>query len=104
MAVAIRMKRGGRTHRPHYRIEAIERRNARNGRSLEVLGTYNPFDPVQERQVQLKVDRIQHWIDQGARPSDTVASFLRKVDVNWKPKTSRRAKQRAKKRAAKQQG
>jgi small subunit ribosomal protein S16 len=81
MAVAIRLKRCGRRHRPFYRIEAIEKRNARGGRSLETVGWY--------------------WIDKGARPSDTVTSFLRKSNVKWGTpgqKKSRRAQQRAKKK------
>ncbi len=101
MAVMLRLKRCGRRHRPFYRVEAIEKRNARQGKSLEIVGTYDPFieDPL--TRVKLKVDRVQYWIDQGARPSETVTSFLRKVDVKYgKVKTSRRAAQRAKKREA----
>ncbi|MGA1201843.1 MAG: 30S ribosomal protein S16 [Planctomycetota bacterium] len=102
MAVMIRLKRCGRRHRPFYRVEAIEKRNSRQGRSLEVVGTYDPFVSNEANRVNLKVDRVQHWLDQGARPSETVISFLRKVDVKYgKQKTSRRAAQRAKKRAAK---
>lgn len=100
MAVAIRLKRLGRTHRPFYRIEAIEKRNARDGKSLETIGTYDPF--AKGEQVKVKLDRVQHWLDHGARPSTTVTSFLRKLDVNWgTPKRSRRAIQRAKRKAAK---
>lgn len=100
MAVAIRLKRCGRTHRPFYRIQAIEKRNARDGKSLETIGTYDPF--AKGDTVQMKIDRVQHWIDLGARPSVTVSSFLRKADVSWgKPKKSRRSIQRAKRKAAK---
>ena len=102
MAVMIRLKRCGRRHRPFYRVEAIEKRNARQGKSLEIVGTYDPFVSNDANRVNLNVERVQHWLDQGARPSETVVSFLRKVDVNYgKPKRSRRAIQRAKKRAAK---
>ena len=101
MAVMIRLKRCGRRHRPFYRVEAIEKRNARQGKSLEIVGHYDPFVEDQQKRVKLNVERIQHWIDQGARPSETVTSFLRKVDVKYgQTKTSRRAKQRDKKRAA----
>ena len=100
MAVALRLKRCGRTHRPFYRIAAIEKRNARGGRSLETLGWYDPMVDDAEKRVKIHVDRVQHWIDQGARPSETVTSFLRKVDVKWPmAKKSRRAVQRAKKKA-----
>ena len=77
MAVAIRLKRLGRKHRPFYRIEAMEKRNARNGRSLENLGYYDPMVEDPMRRVVMKVDRVQHWLDRGARPSETVTSFLR---------------------------
>ncbi len=101
MAVMIRLKRCGRRHRPFYRVEAIEKRNARGGKSLEIVGTYDPFVKNDANRVKLKVDRVQHWLDQGARPSETVTSFLRKVDVKYgKPKRSRRAMQRQKKREA----
>ncbi len=95
------MQRNGKKHRPFYRIEAIERRNSRDGRSLETLGTYNPFAGNPDERVKLKLDRIQHWIDQGARPSDAVSAFLRKASIKWEAKKSRRAVQRAKKRAEK---
>lgn len=83
MAVAIRLKRLGRKHRPFYRIEAMEKRNARNGRSLETLGYYDPMVEDPQRRVVMKVDRVQHWLDNGARPSETVTSFLRKAEVKW---------------------
>jgi small subunit ribosomal protein S16 len=99
MAVAIRLKRCGRRHRPFYRIEAIEKRNARGGRSLETVGWYDPMVDDSEKRVKLHVDRIQHWIDQGARPSQTVTSFLRRADVKWgNGKKSRRSQQRANKK------
>jgi len=99
MAVAIRLKRCGRRHLPFYRIEAIEKRNARGGRSLETLGWYDPLVDDAQKRVKLHVDRIQYWIDQGARPSATVTSFLRKVDVKWgNGKKSRRSQQRANKK------
>ena len=102
MAVAIRLKRLGRRHRPFYRIDAIEKRNARNGRSLETLGIYDPFvkDPAQ--QVILKADRVQHWIDLGARPSEAVISFLRKIDVRWgnTQRKSRKSMQRKRRKSS----
>ncbi len=100
MAVAIRLKRCGRRHRPFYRIEAIEKRNARGGRSLETVGWYDPMVDDAQKRVKLHEERIQHWIDNGARPSQTVTSFLRKSNVKWGGtfKKSRRAQQRAKKK------
>lgn len=106
MAVALRLKRLGRRHRPFYRIEAIERQNARNGRSLETLGFYDPLVQDEEKRVKLNVERIQHWLDQGARPSETVSVFFRKADVKWgnplkKSRKSLQRKRRAARKAAK---
>ncbi|HIN81104.1 MAG TPA: 30S ribosomal protein S16 [Planctomycetes bacterium] len=104
MAVAIRLKRYGRRHRPFYRIEAIEKQNARGGKSLETLGYYDPMVADDVKKLKLNVERIQHWLDKGARPSDTVNSFLRRVDVNFgyrnTKRKSRRSAQRNKKRSS----
>ncbi|MFQ5653674.1 MAG: 30S ribosomal protein S16 [Planctomycetota bacterium] len=83
MAVAIRLKRLGRKRRPFYRIDAMERRNARGGKSLETLGFYDPLVEDPAKGVKLRVDRIQFWLDRGARPSETVTSFFRKADLKW---------------------
>ncbi|MCI0650572.1 MAG: 30S ribosomal protein S16 [Planctomycetes bacterium] len=100
MAVAIRLKRIGRLHRPCYRLEAIDRRNARGGRSIEKLGFYDPLIDDAQARLQLKLDRVRHWIEQGARPSHTVTTFLRKLDVSWGKPTSKNRKSRLRKRRA----
>ena len=79
--VRIRMQRMGRTHRPFYRINAIEKRNPRDGEVLENLGWYNPIEKDESKQVVLKADRIQHWISTGAQPSESVWDLLRKHEV-----------------------
>ena len=79
--VKIRLKRMGRRHRPYYRINAIESRNPRDGRVLEELGKYDPLEPDESKQVVLKAERIQHWLDQGAQASETVANLLRKNGI-----------------------
>ena len=66
----------GRHRRPFYRIAAFDSRTARDGRCLEVLGTYDPLVADEAKQVELKVDRVKHWIDNGALPSDTVKSII----------------------------
>lgn len=106
MAVALRLKRFGRTHRPFYRIEAIEKRNARNGRSLETVGYYDPMVADADKRVVLKTDRVQFWLDRGARPSQTVTSFFRKLDLKWgnpakKNRKTLQRKRRAARKAAK---
>lgn len=76
MAVKIRMARHGTTNRPFYRIVAADSGSPRDGRYIELLGTY---DPIREpAAVTLKPDRIKYWLSVGAKPSDTVASLLKK--------------------------
>ena len=69
MAVCIRMTKLGRSHRPFYRIVAIDSRRKRDGESLEILGTYNPLSG---EFVQFHQERIDAWVKQGAIPSDAV--------------------------------
>lgn len=76
MAVKIRLQRFGSKKKPFYRIVAADGRFPRDGRYLEQLGTYNPM--VDPAVVRLQMDRVDHWISQGAKPSDTVASLVRK--------------------------
>jgi len=75
--VKLRLQRHGSKKRPFYRVVAADSRCMRDGRFLEVVGTYNPIkDPAQ---VNLKLDRIDYWVGQGAQPSDTVASLIRQA-------------------------
>ncbi len=76
MAVKIRLARHGAKKRPFYRIVVADSECPRDGRYLEIVGTYNPLpDPVE---VSLKEERIKYWMDQGAIPTNTVKSFLKK--------------------------
>jgi len=77
MAVAIRLSRGGSKKRPYYRIVVADSRNARDGRFIEKVGTYNPLLAKDSpERVKLDADRIQHWLSNGAQPSDRVLRFL----------------------------
>ena len=77
MAMKIRLARGGSKERPHYSIVAAESRSARDGRFLEKLGTYDPLLPKDnENRVKMDLERIQHWLGQGAQPTDRVARML----------------------------
>ena len=71
----IRLARFGAKKKPSYRVVVIEKERARNSRSVEVVGTYNPIS--KPAAVDLKHDRIAHWVKNGARPSDTVARLMR---------------------------
>lgn len=81
MSVRLRLKRMGRRHRPFFRVAAVDRRRARDGRVIEELGHYDPIHPDQERQVVLNADRIRYWLSVGAQPSRTVHSLLRRQGV-----------------------
>ena len=77
MAVAIRLARGGSKKRPYYRLVVADSRNARDGRFIEKVGTYNPLLAKDSpERVKLDADRITHWLSVGAQPSDRVARFL----------------------------
>jgi small subunit ribosomal protein S16 len=77
MAMKIRLARGGSKKRPHYSIVAAESRSARDGRFLEKLGTYDPLLPKDEAgRVKMDLERIRHWLGQGAQPTDRVARML----------------------------
>jgi small subunit ribosomal protein S16 len=76
MGVKIRLTRKGQKGRPFYRIVAADERSPRDGRYIEVVGTYQPTtDP---EQVTLKTDRLEYWQSQGAKLSDTVANIVKK--------------------------
>ena len=79
MAVVMRLRRMGGNQRPFYRMVVTDSRNPREGRFLERLGDYNPMG--QQDKVRLKVDRIEHWLKQGATPSQRVSQLLRSQGV-----------------------
>jgi small subunit ribosomal protein S16 len=87
MAVRIRLTRVGATKQPAYRIVVIESRNARDGRSIETLGHYNPrTEPVE---FVVDVEKTKSWLAKGAQPSDTVSRLLQAAGVL--PKVERKA-------------
>ena len=79
--VRIRMQRFGRTHRPFYRINAIDIRTRRNGKVIENLGWYNPMAKEGQQEVHLKEDRIKAWLAKGAQPSETMMDMLGNRDL-----------------------
>src|SRR3982750_3670935 len=76
MAVSIRLRREGTTNRPHYKVGVADSRSPRDGKFIEILGTYDPKKTGHNSA--LKMDRIEHWISKGAQPSDTVRSLIKK--------------------------
>ena len=77
--LSIRLARIGKKKKPSYRVVVIDKRRPRNGRFVEVVGTYDPLKNPAE--VKLDGERIQYWIGRGAQPSDTVRSFLRNQKI-----------------------
>jgi small subunit ribosomal protein S16 len=77
--VTIRLARIGKKKRPFYRVVVTEKTRPRNGRFVEIVGTYDPLKKPAE--VKLKAERIKYWLGVGAQPSDTVRSFLRNQKI-----------------------
>lgn len=98
MAVKIRMTRMGRRHRPFFRINAIESKAPRDGKVLERLGHYDPLEKDAEKQIVLKRERVEYWLEKGAIPSDTAAEILLRHGIKCKyaeEKAARRTKAKA---------
>ena len=79
MAVRIRLTRVGATKQPTYRFVVSDSRNARDGRSIDTLGHYNPrTNPIE---INVDENKAKDWMSRGAKPSDTVARLFRRVGV-----------------------
>ena len=76
MAVVLRMTRRGSKKKPFYRIVAADSRSPRDGKFLEMLGTYDPLKS--ENNIKIDAEKVASWIKKGAKPSETVASLLKK--------------------------
>ncbi len=104
MAITIRLTRKGRRHAPFSHITVVDNRTRRDGRPVEQLGFYDPES--KKEMVRLDVERAKHWLEVGAKPSETVASILKREGLTsalWrrqrrkatKPKVSTAAKKAA---------
>ena len=76
MAVSIRLRREGAKNSPYYKVVVADRRSPRDGKFIEIIGTYDP--KISGRNSTLKIDRVEYWISKGAQPSDTVRSLIKK--------------------------
>jgi small subunit ribosomal protein S16 len=92
MAVKIRLRRVGRKKAPMYRIVIADSRSPRDGKFIEIVGQYAPRQT--EKALELKNDRVNHWLDSGAEPTDTVRSLLRRAGVLKARHEQRAAKKR----------
>jgi small subunit ribosomal protein S16 len=86
MSLKIRLTRAGAKKRPFYRIVVADSRYPRDGRFIEIVGTWNPILPKNdEKRVTLNTDRIQHWMKAGAQPTDRVLRFLDAAGLAKRP-------------------
>ena len=99
MSLKIRLSRAGAKKRPFYRIVIADSRFPRDGRFIEIVGTYDPILPKDhEKRTVLNVERIQHWLSRGAQPTDRVLRFLdaaglakrRRATIRRRPSPARR--------------
>ncbi|MBJ7448955.1 MAG: 30S ribosomal protein S16 [Parachlamydiales bacterium] len=79
MALKIRLRQQGRTNRPFYRLVLTDSRSPRDGKYLEMLGWYNPFETQEDRLLNVRADRVQHWVSQGAQISEAAQTLIKKV-------------------------
>ena len=97
MSVAIRLRREGALNRPYFKVVVADKRSPRDGKFIEIIGTYDPKKPGNNST--LKLDRVDYWISKGAQPSDTVRSLIKK---NKNPEAAaKKAEAVAAKKAAK---
>ena len=75
--IKIRLQRHGARHAPFYRMVVAPSQARRDGKFIEVLGTYNPQAHKREEELKLKIDRVDHWLGVGAQPTDTAKSLIR---------------------------
>lgn len=80
MSVKIRLKRLGAKKRPYYRIVVMDSRRPRDGKTIEELGYYHPIE-AEEKQFKVDADKIQSWVGQGAKVSNTVRRLLNKNQI-----------------------
>jgi|SRR5207237_2114860 len=76
MAVSIRLRREGALNRPYYKVVVADSRSPRDGKFIEIIGTYDPKKPGHNSTI--KLERAEYWISKGAQPSDTVRSLIKK--------------------------
>ena len=103
--VSIRLSRGGAKKRPFYHIVVTDQRNRRDGRYLERVGFFNPVAKGQEEILRIDVERVNHWIGNGAQTSDRVAALLKSYrkgeDLGEKKQEAKQEKKPAEKKEAK---
>jgi len=79
MALKIRLTRVGAVHKPYYRVVVAEARSRRDGAAVEVLGQYQPTNKGEGKQFNVDLARVEYWVGQGATPTDTAASLIKRA-------------------------
>jgi small subunit ribosomal protein S16 len=88
LAVKLRLRRMGKKKQPIYKVVAADARSPRDGKFLEAVGIYNPL--TKPHTIDLKEDRVNYWLDNGAQPTDTVKSLLSQKGINLKRDIAKR--------------
>jgi small subunit ribosomal protein S16 len=106
MALKIRLRQQGRNNRPSYRLVLTDVRAPRDGKYIELLGWYNPFESEQDKMLSFNAERILHWINQGAEISQNAESLVAKaapsvIRAKTEKIVAHKAKQAAKRKARK---
>lgn len=92
--VVIRLRRLGAKKRPFYHVVVADSRFAASGRFIEKVGFFNPIAAGKEERLRLQLDRIQHWISQGAQPSDRVSLLMKEAEMGPEAVAAARAAKR----------
>ncbi len=85
MSLKIRLARAGSKKRPYYHVVVADVRSPRDGRFIEQVGSWNPLLPKDGERVKIDADRVKHWMDHGALPTDRVARFLDEAGITKRP-------------------
>ena len=96
--IKIRLQRHGSRHAPFYRMVVAPSASRRDGRFIEVLGTYNPQAHIRTEELKLKMDRVDHWLQVGAQPTDTAKSLIKQGRLSpeeWLEKAEKKTKAKA---------
>lgn len=99
MALKIRLRQQGRNNRPFYRVVVADVRSPRDGKYVEALGWYNPFEAEADKNLFLNADRIQHWLSQGAEITESVEALIgRSAPAVMKAQTQKKVERKEKAR------
>jgi len=88
LAVKLRLRRMGKKKQPIYKVVAADSRSPRDGKFLEAIGIYNPL--TNPHTLELKEDRVNYWLDNGAQPTDTVKSLFRQKGITLRKELARK--------------